>query len=210
MIIVHHLNNSRSHRILWLLEELGLEYKIEFYQREPTFRAPVQLKEVHPLGKAPVVEVDGQQMAESGAVIEYLVQQYAPGKLAPAADSPLYPKYLELLHYAEGSLSPPLISALYARLLQIDNEAYTALLQEQIGNQLSYVSRLLDGQEYFIGNQFSAADLHITFNLQGAKAAGALAAFANLTEFVARMESRPAYLKAIEKGGPFDLSFGRG
>lgn len=207
MIKVHHLNNSRSQRVLWLLEELSLDYEIIQYQREPSFAAPDELQSIHPLGKAPVVDVGGYIMAESGAVVEYLVQKYGAGKLSPAMDSPDYPKYLEMLHYPEGSLSLPLLDLLFDRMLQINNEQFTAYSMQRAQNQLSYVNGLLEGQNYLLGDEFSAADIQITFNLQGAEASGLLAEYKNIADFIERMEARPAYIRAIEKGGPFNLKF---
>lgn len=209
MITVHHLNNSRSQRVLWLLEELALEYEIVFYQRQPSFAAPDDLKNIHPLGKAPVVAIDDYVMAESGAVVQYLAGRYGQGRLAPAEDSPLYAMYIEMLHYSEGSLAPPLLDALYSRMLQINHDQFTAMTQQRVLNQLAYVDGLLEGKDYLVGNDFTAADLQITFNLQGAKSAGALVNFDNLNSFVTRMESRPAYKKAIERGGDFNLNFGQ-
>lgn len=207
MIKVHHLNNSKSQRILWALEELGLEYEIEHYQRQPSFAAPEELKEIHPLGKAPIVEIDGTVMAESGAVVQYLVERYGKGLLVPDVSSSSYAKYMELMHYPEGSLSPPMLDALFDRMLNIGNEQFTDFTRQRVVQHLAYVNGLLEGHDYLIDNVFTAADLQITFNLQGAKSSGALNHFTNLVKFVERMEARPAYLRAIEKGGDFSLSF---
>ena len=208
MIKVHHLNNSKSQRILWALEELGLEYEIEHYTRQVSFAAPDELKKIHPLGKAPVTEIDGLVMAESGAVVHYLVERYGQGALAPSKDSLSYGKYLELMHYPEGSLSPPMLDALFDKMLNIGNAQFTEFTQQRVINHLSYVNGMLEGCDYFIDNKFSAADLQITFNLQGAQTSGALSHFSNLAAFVERMEARPAYVKSIEKGGKFNLNFG--
>jgi glutathione S-transferase len=209
MITVHHLNNSKSQRVLWVLEELELDYEIVFYERQPSFAAPDELKQIHPLGKAPVVEIDGYVMAESGAVVEYLAQKYGDEYFSPRCDSALYPKYLEMLHYPEGSLSPPLLDALFDHMLQIDHHVFTGFIAQRVQSHLSYVSGLLSNSDYLLGDNFSAADLQISFNLQGANARGSLDAFPNLQDFLARMEARPAYLRAIEKGGAFNLGFSR-
>lgn len=209
MIKVHHLNNSKSQRILWALEELELDYDIVFHQRQPTFAAPESLKAIHPLGKAPVVEIDGHLMAESGAVVQYLVDRYGNGRLAPASDSPLYAHYLEMMHYPEGSLSPPLADALFDRMLHINNEQFSDFTQQRIASHLNYVDSLLSGHDYLVGDKFSAADIQISFSLQGAKASGALSDFNNLQQYVSRMEARRAYQKSVAKGGAFDLSFKR-
>ena len=209
MITVHHLNNSKSQRVLWALEELNLDYKIVSYQRQPSFAAPEDIREIHPLGKAPVVEIDGYVMAESGAVVQYLAEKHGDKHFSPRPDSPLYARYLEMLHYPEGSLSPPLLDALFDGALQIGHEAFSQFIAQRVGNHLSYVDGMLEDADYLVGEHFSAADLQITFNLQGAAASGVLKSYPNLTDFVARMEARPAYISSIEKGGPFDLSFSR-
>ncbi len=206
-ITVHHLNNSKSQRILWALEELGLDYDIVFHKRQPTFAAPDDLKDIHPLGKAPVVEIDDYVMAESGAVVQYLIDRYGQGRFMPSRDSASYAKYIELMHYPEGSLSAPLLDQLFIRMLPIKDEAFQAFTKQRVMNQLNYVDGLLEGQDYLIDNEFSGADLQLTFNLQGMYAAGALSHYKNLEAFVERMEARDAYKRSIEKGGELNLGF---
>ncbi|MDB5397029.1 MAG: glutathione S-transferase [Rhodospirillales bacterium] len=208
-IVVHHLNNSKSQRILWVLEELGLDYEIKFYQRNPGF-APPEMKQVHPLGKAPAVEIDGSVMAESGAIVEYLVDRHGAGKLAPDRASPQYGHYLEMMHYPEGSFSMPVVFPLFIGAFGVKSDAFQAYAESQIALQLDYVSLLLTGYDYLVDNRFTAADLQITFILQTARGLGFLGARPVLGDYLDRLEARPAYKKAIEKGGPFDLSFGRG
>ena len=208
-ITVHHLNNSKSQRVLWALEELGLDYEIVFYKRNPGF-APPELRKIHPLGKAPAVEIDGRVMAESGAVVEYLVARWGQGKLAPDLASEDYGHYLEMMHYPEGSASMPMVWPLFIGAFGIENEGFKGYAHQQIDLQLDYVSALLKGQDYLVGNRFTAADLQITFILQTGRGLGLLEGRQDLLDYVARLEARPAYKRAVEKGGPFDLSFGRG
>jgi glutathione S-transferase len=207
-ITVHHLNNSKSQRVLWVLEELGLDYEIVFYQRDQGF-APPEMKKVHPLGKAPSVVIDGKVMAESGAIVELLAQRYGQGTLAPTPDSDDYPQYLELLHYAEGSASMPMVMPLFMGAFQVQNETFQGYAEGQISLQLDYVTDLLNRSEYLVGNRFTAADLQIAFILQTARGLGFLQGREPLLAYLDRLEARPAYQRAIEKGGPFDLSFGR-
>jgi glutathione S-transferase len=206
-IVVHHLNNSKSQRVLWALEELELDYEIVFYKRNPGF-APPEMKQVHPLGKAPAVVIDGVVMAESGAIVEYLVDRHGAGTLSPYRSSPYYGHYLEMMHYPEGSFSMPVVFPLFIGAFGVRNEAFQGYAEAQIALQLDYVSSLLDGHDYLVEDRFTAADLQITFILQTARGLGFLQAQEDLLRYVARLEDRPAYKRAIEKGGPFDLSFG--
>ncbi len=207
-ITVHHLNNSKSQRILWLLEELGLDYEIVFYQRQGGL-APAEMRAIHPLGKAPIVEIDGKVMAESGAIVEYLAGRHGAGRLAPDATSPDYPRYLELLHYAEGSASMPVVMPLFLGAFGVANETFQGYAMGQITLQLDYISGLLAGREFLVGGGFTAVDLQLAFILQTARGLGFLKDRPDLQAYLGRLESRPAYKRAIEKGGPFDLSFGR-
>jgi glutathione S-transferase len=207
-ITVHHLNNSKSQRILWVLEELGLDYDITFYQRAQGF-APPEMRKIHPLGKAPSVEIDGKVMAESGAIVEFLVDRFGAGKLAPARSSDDYGHYLEMLHYAEGSASMPVVFPLFLGAFGVQSEAFQGYATAQIALQLDYVSGVLAGREYLVGDDFTAADLQLAFILQTARGLGFLKDRPDLLAYLARLEARPAYARAIEKGGPFDLSFGR-
>ena len=208
MITVHHLDNSRSQRILWLLEELGLEYRIVKHKRLPVGFAPPELKAVHPLGKAPVVELDGRVVAESGAAVQLIVQLYGAGKLAPAPGSAEYVRYVEWLHYPEGSLSLPSSMALFGRVFNVDNALYQGYVQNQIDLHLNYVASSLSGRQFLVGDSLTGADIQLTFSLQAARRSKLLEPYAELNAYVERMEARPAYQRAIEKGGPFALGFG--
>jgi glutathione S-transferase len=221
MIIVHHLNNSRSQRVLWLLEELGLAYEIKPYQRDPqTMLAPVSLKAVHPLGKSPVITDGDNTIAESGAVIEYLLQQYGGGRLIPAADSKDRLRYTYWLHYAEGSAMPPLLMKLiFGRLARppmpailrplaraIANGVLRNYIDPQLKTHLDFMEGELGKSTWFAGEEFSAADIQMSFPLEAAQSRGGLdASRPRLFGFLQRIHARPAYQRAIEKGGKYDL-----
>jgi glutathione S-transferase len=209
MITVHHLNNSKSQRIVWLLEELGLEYALKFYQRQPSLMAPPEMREVHPLGKSPIVEIEGQVMAESGAIIEYIVHRYGNGRLMPDPASGDYAHYLEVMHYAEGSANTVLLLNMIITMFNIDDPVIKGFQDSSLKLHLDYIDGLLKGRQYFVGDGFTAADLHITFNLQMAQASKLIEDRPDLLDFLARMEQRPAYQRAIEKGGAFDLGANR-
>ena len=209
MITVHHLNNSKSQRILWLLEELGLDYEIVHYTRQPTLAAPPEMKNVHPLGKAPIVEIDGKIMAESGAVVEFIVQKYGNGRLAPDPESEDYGHYLEMLHYPEGSANTPFFLNLIVNLMGLSGTPLEAYATDSMALHLGYMEGLLEGKDYFVGDDFTAADVQMSFGLFGSVVRGGLDGYPNLAAFVARMQARPAFKKSIERGGPFDLGFGQ-
>lgn len=221
MITVHHLNNSRSQRVLWLLEELGLPYEIQRYQRDAqTMLAPPALKAVHPLGKSPVITDDGTTVAESGAIVEYLVERYGEGRLAPKTGTPERLRYTYWLHYAEGSAMPPLVMKLvFTRLKSapmpffirpiaraIADRALTGFVEPQAKLHLDYLERELGKSPWFAGPDFTAADVQMSFPLEAAAARGGLdAARPKLMDFLARIHARPAYLRALEKGGRYEL-----
>ncbi len=204
MIKVHHLNNSRSQRILWLLEELGVPYEIVKYQRDAvTNLAPPELKKIHPLGKSPVVTDGDQVMAESGAIIELLTKKYGKGKLSTAEGTPAYDKYIEWLHFAEGSAMLPLMLALYTSRLGDAAAPLAPRITSEIANHLSYMNNSIEKGGYLLGKEFSAADIQNSFTLEAAKVRGFLADYPNLLDLVDRLHARPAYKKALEKGGAY-------
>jgi len=205
MITVHHLDNSRSQRILWLLEELELEYQIVFHKRHPIGLAPPELKSIHPLGKAPVVDLDGQLVAESGAAVELITQRYGNGRLMPDPSSADYVRYVELLHYPEGSAAGPLGMLLFGRIFRVDNAGYNAYVASQVELHLDYIDGVLAGRDFAIGSALTAADIQLTFTLQQARRSKVLDQRAHLLAYVARMEARDAYKRAVDKGGPFTL-----
>jgi glutathione S-transferase len=221
MIIVHHLNNSRSQRILWLLEELGLPYEIKKYQRDPkTMLAPPELRAVHPLGKSPVIQDGETIVAESGAIIEYLIGRYGEGRLAPAAGTPERLRYTYFLHYAEGSAMPPLLLKLVFDRVEstpapffvrpiaraIAGKVKDSFVLPQIRQHLAFLEGELAQRAWFAGDDFSAADIQISFPLEAAAARGGLDVQSpKLSAFLERIHARPAYQRALERGGKYDF-----
>jgi glutathione S-transferase len=219
MIIVHHLNNSRSQRILWMLEELGLDYEVKRYQREPSMQAPASLRAVHPLGKSPVITDGDRTLAESGAILEYLAETYGNGRLRPAPGTAERVNYTYFLHYAEGSLMPLLLMKLiFSRIPSrlpffmkpvgraIAKGANTTLLDPQIGSHFMFLESELAKREWFAGADFTAADIQMSFPLEAAAArAPIVRQMPKLSAFLDRIHTRPAYKRALEKGGPYEL-----
>jgi len=204
VIEVHHLENSRSQRVLWLLEELGVDYQVVLYKRDPvTNLAPDALRAVHPLGKSPVIRDGAKVVIESGAILEYLVRTYGDGRLAPAYDHPDYLPYLQWLHYAEGSGMLPFMLRLYASRIGEGAKPIEPRIQSQIELHLGFPDSELAGRDYFVGDALSAADVNLSFVLQIARRLHGLEKYANLTRFLARVEARPAYTRALERGGPY-------
>jgi glutathione S-transferase len=210
VITVHHLNNSRSQRILWLLEELEIPYRIEKYQRlSPIPLAPPELKAVHPLGKSPVMTDGAHTIAESGAIVEYILERYGAGRLRPERGSDDHVRYTEWMHYAEGSAMLPFLLHLYAGFLGDAAAPLKPRIDSEIANHLSYVSAAVDGREFIVGNGLTGADIQIAFVLEVAQASGFLKAYPALETYLSHLQARPAYKRAIEKGGPYDLSTNR-
>ena len=220
MITVHHLNNSRSQRVLWLLEELGLEYEVKRYQRNPqTMLAPPELRQVHPLGKSPVITDGDLTLGESGAIIETLADRYGAGKLAPAPGSPERVRYLYWLHFAEGTAQPPLLlKLLFDRIKSkapffvrpvaraIADQALGTFVLPNINRNLDFMESELAGSGWFAGPQFSAADVQMSFPLEAARARGGLdEKRPRLMDFLQRIHARPAYRRAVERGGEYAL-----
>jgi glutathione S-transferase len=202
MIELHHLKESRSRRITWLLEELGQDYQVISYDRDPVTRlAPPELKAIHPLGKAPVLRDHGMVLVESGAIIEYLIQQYGHGKFVPVAGTPDYYRYLQFMHYAEGSAMLPLLLKLYTGRLGEAGAPLQPRIQSEIANHFGYLNAELEGRTYFAGTELSGADIQLSFPVQLAVRNAGPEAFPNLTRFVERIEARPAYQLAVAKNG---------
>jgi glutathione S-transferase len=221
MIVVHHLNNSRSQRVLWLLEELGVPYEVKRYERDPaTMLAPASLRAVHPLGKSPVVTDGDVTLAESGAIIEYLAARYGDGRLVPPAGTPARLRYTYWLHYAEGSAMPPLLLKLVFGRVEsapmpffvkpvaraIVGRAMRSFIDPQLKLHLDYMESELAKSTWFTGDDFTAADIQMSFPLEAAASRGGLdATRPKLVAFLARIHARPAYTKALERGGPYEL-----
>lgn len=221
MVIVHHLNNSRSQRVPWLLEELGVEYDIRHYKRDPkTMLAPPELRQVHVLGKSPVITDEGMTVAESGAIVEYLVERYGNGRLIPPAGTPERMRYTYWLHFAEGSAMPWLLLKLvFGRLAggpmpffarpvakALSGKVTSAFIQPNIDRQLDYMEAELGRAEWFAGDAFTAADVQMSFPIEAAVARGGLdARRPRLMAFLERIHARPAYQRALQRGGEFRL-----
>jgi glutathione S-transferase len=221
VVVVHHLNNSRSQRVLWLLEELGVDYEVKRYQRDgKTMLAPPELRAIHPLGKSPVITDGELTLAESGAIVEYLVDRYGAGRLVPAAGTRERQRYTYWLHYAEGSMMPPLLLKLV--FTQIPRAPMPALVrpitrriadgvrkqfvEPQIKLHLDYLEGELAKRAWFAGDEFSAADIQMSFPVEAAASRGGLnASRPNLFAFLERIHARPAYARALERGGPYEL-----
>ena len=223
MITVHHLNNSRSQRILWLLEELALPYEIRRYARDPqTNLAPPELRAVHPLGKSPVITEDGTTVAESGAIIEYLLDRHGNGRLVPAPGTPERLAFTYWLHFAEGSAMPPLLMKLvfdkietapmpfFARPIAraISKNVKDVLIAPNLERHLTFMEDTLARSPWFAGADFTAADIQMSFPVEASQGrAGLDHTRPHLMDFLARIHARPAYQRALEKGGPFSLKF---
>ena len=221
MITVHHLNNSRSQRVLWLLEELGVPYEVKRYERDPkTMLAPASLRAVHPLGKSPVITEDGLTIAESGAIIEYLVERHGKGRLIPPSGTPERLRYTYWLHFAEGSAMTPLLLALiFGKLPEqpmpffvrpivraISGKVQKALVDPQLRTQQEYMESELKKSTWFAGDAFTAADIQMSFVVEASAARGGLdKGRPKLMAWLARIHARPAYKRALEKGGPYEL-----
>jgi len=205
MITVHHLNDSRSQRILWLLEELELPYEIRHYSRSPATRlAPAELKAVHPLGKSPVITDRGQTIIESGAIVDYLIRRYGQGRLQPNPESDEFDQYQQWLHYAEGSAMLPLMLRLYVvtRLGEAGAPLYPRI-DSELANHLGYVNQALNGRDWLVGNAITGADIQMSFVAEAAR--GLRKDYPQMDAWLKRMQERSAYRRAIERGGPYAL-----
>ncbi len=221
MITVHHLENSRSQRVLWLLEELGLPYQVKRYARDPrTMLAPPELAQVHPLGKSPVITDGKTVVAESGAIVEYLIDVHGGGRLRPKAGSTEQRRYTYWLHFAEGSAMPPLLLKLVFDKVRdapvpffikpvvrgIAAKVMSSYVSPNIARMLDFMEAELKSRPWFAGDEFTAADIQMSYALEAAAArAGLDARFPALTDWLARIHARPAYIKALEVGGPYDV-----
>ena len=202
MIEVHHLNESRSWRITWMLEELGLPYEVITYQRDTKTRlAPPELMQVHPVGKAPVLRDNGEVLIESGAIIEYLIRQYGNGRFAPVMGTPDYNRYIQFLHYAEGSAMLPLMLKVYVGRLGEAGAPLQPRIQSELANHLGYLNAELADRDYFVGDELSGADVQISFVAQMAVKSAGRDTYQNLTHFVDMIEARPAYQHALARSG---------
>ena len=206
-IIVHHLEESRSQRILWLMEELGVDYEVKRYARNAQTRlAPPELKAIHPLGKSPVIEANGKVLAESAAIIEYLAENEAFGGLSvPAGDAARF-DYLYWLHFAEGSAMLPLLLKLYVGMLGENGAPLMQMrIDPEIDNHFSFINAHLEGKDYFAADRFTAADIQMSFVLDAGNNRGGLDRYPNMVRVRKLQQARPAYQRALEKGGPYKM-----
>ena len=204
MLVVHHLNDSRSQRVLWLLEELELPYQIQRYQRDAVTRlAPPELKAVHPLGKSPVLVDGARTVIESGAIVDYLIRRRGQGRLQPAIESPLYDEYQQWLHFAEGSAMLPLLLKLYVSRLGEAGAPLWPRIESEITNHLSYIDQSLQGRDWLVGPELSGADIQMSFVGEVAGARGNRERYPQVEAWVKRFQQRPAYRRALERGGPY-------
>ncbi len=221
MITVHHLEHSRSQRVLWLLEELGLPCEVNRYARDPkTLLAPPELAQVHPLGKSPVISDGDVTVAESGAIVEYLVDTHGNGRLKPAAGTPEHRRYVYWLHFAEGSAMPPLLMKLVFDKVRsarvpffikpvvkgVADQVTKGFIAPNLQRQFKFMEAELAQRPWFAGDQFSAADIQMSFPLEAGQARGGLdARYPKLTDWLQRIHARPAYQRALERGGPYKI-----
>jgi glutathione S-transferase len=221
MVTVHHLENSRSQRILWLLEELAVPYDVRRYERDPeTQLAPAELTAIHPLGKAPIVTDGDTTVAESGAIIEYLVERYGDGRLVPPEGSPAHGQYRYFMHYAEGSFMPLMVLSLIMSRIEsapvpfflkpvtrgIADKVRKGYLDHSIERNLDFLEATLAASTWFTGEDLTAADVQMSFAVEAAAVRNDLSGrYPNLAAFLERVRERPAYRAALEKGGPYSL-----
>ncbi len=219
MITVHHLEKSRSTRVLWLLEELDLPYEIVTYRRNPqTMLAPPELKKIHPLGKSPIVKDDDRTLVESGAILEYLVERHGEGRLLPPPGSDERLRYTRWMHYAEGSLMPPLLLKLVFETTTrkapwpikpiakaIAGTVLSQFVEPQIATHFDHVESELGRSTWFAGDTFTAADIQVSYPIEAYASRAMTSPHPNISKYLERIHARPAYRRAIEKGGPVTL-----
>jgi glutathione S-transferase len=207
MIVVHHLNDSRSQRILWLLEELGLPYEIKRYQRDAKTRlAPPELKAVNPLGKSPAITDGDRRVIESGAIVDYLIRRHGGGRLQPDPASEAYDEYVQWLHYAEGSAMLPLMLHLYVSRLGEAGAPLVPRVESELANHLGYIDASLQGRGYLVGDGLTGADIQMSFVAELAGMFGKRAAYPNMEAWIQRLHGRSAYKAALERGGAYGLA----
>jgi glutathione S-transferase len=204
MLTLHHLNDSRSQRILWLLEELELPYEMKRYQRDGATRlAPPELKQVHPLGKSPVISDGDLTIAESGAVVDYIIRRYGKGAMMPPIGSADYESYNEWMHYSEGSAMLPLMLNLYVGRLKEAGAPLHPRIDSELANHLGYVDGALRGRDFLVGASLTGADIQMSFVGEMAKVFDRIAPYPNLAAWLERMHARPAFQRSVEKGGAY-------
>ncbi len=206
MLTVHHLNESRSQRILWLLEELGTPYDLKIYARNAQTRlAPPELAAIHPLGKSPVITDGDVVVIETGAIIDYIIRRHAGGRLQPDPATADYDLYMQWLHYAEGSAMLPLMLNMYVGRLKEAGAPLHPRIESEIANHLGFINGALKGRQFFVGETLTGADIAMSFVAEVARAQRKLADYPLFDAWLDRMHARPAWKVALEKGGPYAL-----
>lgn len=206
MLTVHHLNESRSQRILWLLEELGTPYELKTYQRDAQTRlAPPELKVVNPLGKSPMITDGSRTIIETGAIIDYVIRHHGGGRMQPDPKSADYDTYVQWLHYGEGSAMLPLMLHMYVGRLKEAGAPLHPRIQSEIANHLGFIDGYLAGRQFFVGDDLTGADVQMSFVAEVARAQQSLPSYPNFSAWLDRMHERPAWKRGIEKGGAYAL-----
>lgn len=204
MLTIHHLSHSRSQKVIWLAEELGIPYELKLYMRDPqTLSAPPEMKALHPLGTSPLITDDGATYSETGAILDFILRHYGEGRLQPAPDSREFDQFMEWMHYAEGSGMLPMLTMIYCNYTGAKSDTLDQVMQAQLAKHLGFIESALDGNDYLVGNTFSAADIHVSFVAQTAHQYADMSGYPNISAWLTRLEARPAYKKAEEKGGYF-------
>ena len=206
MLVVHHLNESRSQRILWLLEELGVPYELKTYQRDAQTRlAPPELKAINPLGKSPMITEGGRTIIETGAIIDYVIRHHGGGRMQPDPASADYDTYVQWLHYGEGSAMLPLMLHMYVGRLKEAGAPLHPRIQSEIANHLGFIDGHLKGRQFFVGDELSGADIQMSFVAEVSRAQQTLPSYSSFNAWLDRMHARPAWKRGVEKGGVYAL-----
>jgi glutathione S-transferase len=205
MITVHHLHNSRSHRILWLMEELGLDYEVKHYERFERLFSPPEYQRLHGLGKAPVITDGDRVVAESGAIIEYVIEVHGGGRLRPTVGSDDWVRYLQWMHLIEGSVTLPFILGIYVGMLGDAGKPLHARVHGEIDRHFGFMETEMSGRDFVVGDGLTGADIQATFIVESASLQGLLGDRPALLRYLALMQARPAYRRALERGGSHDL-----
>ncbi|MDB6062886.1 MAG: putative glutathione transferase [Verrucomicrobiaceae bacterium] len=204
MLTVHHLSNSRSQKIIWLLEELQVPYELKVYMRDSkTLAAPPEMKALHPMGKSPLISENGETISETGAIIDYILRHHADGKLQPPTESVAFDRFIEWMHYAEGSAMLPILMTIFCKYTATESAALNAMLESHSNKHLSYIEDALAGADYLVSNTFSAADIHVSFVADTAAQYMSLATYPNINAWTKRLRERDGYKRAEQKGGYF-------
>lgn len=207
MLRVHHLNDSRAQKTIWLLEELGITYELVSYLRHPTtLMAPLSLKAVHPVGKSPMIEDDGRIVIESGAITEYIVERHGGGRLAPAVGTQAHERYRQWLYYAVSSGMNPIMIKVYARAFGLGGSPIDQAADAEMAQVLSYIDASLATGPYLLGDDFTAADIQMSFIPENAQTLGPIDGYAHIVAWLRRLHHRPAFRRTIERGGDYMLA----